>query len=76
MYVAYTFALLRESGDLFNPIFGLPPLVHVAQHVSTPVALVVSLLIGAILRLYPTFSFSDLYVPLFRCRTSSRRLVS
>lgn len=51
MYVAYTFALLRQQGALFNPIPGLPPLVHIADHLPTAVAMVVALIIAIILGL-------------------------
>ena len=48
MYTAYTFALLRQNGDLFNPIFGLPARIHVADDIPTVVAMVISLAIAAL----------------------------
>jgi branched-subunit amino acid ABC-type transport system permease component len=33
MYAAYTFNELRVSGELFNPVFGLPALVQEAADV-------------------------------------------
>lgn len=48
MYVAYTFALLRQDGDLFNPFFGLPARIHIADHVPTALAMLIALLVAAL----------------------------
>ena len=51
VYTTYTFAFLWVNGDLLNPIFGTKPFVHVASHISLPVALAISVVVAAILGL-------------------------
>lgn len=78
MYVAYTFALLRENGDLFNPIFGLPTRIHIADHISTAVALVLALVIAGILGLLTylcIFRFLRTALPISRVVASVGLLV-
>jgi branched-subunit amino acid ABC-type transport system permease component len=59
MYVAYTYALLTNDGDFFNPIVGLPARIHLASHVAAGPAMVISLAVGAVLG-------AVLYVLVFR----------
>jgi branched-subunit amino acid ABC-type transport system permease component len=51
MYVAYTYALLRQQGALFDPILGLPPLIHIANHIPTALAMVIALAVAGLLGL-------------------------
>ena len=51
MYVAYTFALLRQQGALFDPIPGLPPLIHIAHHIPTSVAMLMAMVVAVLLGL-------------------------
>jgi branched-subunit amino acid ABC-type transport system permease component len=51
MYGAYTFNDLRISGQLFDPIFGLPALVSVGGPVPVWLALLITIVICAVLGL-------------------------
>ncbi|MCW2525390.1 MAG: transporter [Pseudonocardiales bacterium] len=51
MYGAYTFNGLRTTGELVNPIFGLPARVKVSNPMTAWVALIVTALIGVIIGL-------------------------
>lgn len=67
MYGAYTFNDLRVSGQLFNPIFGLPALVSVGGPVPVWLALVITVVICAVLGLLS-------YVLVFRWLRNARAL--
>jgi branched-chain amino acid transport system permease protein len=51
MYVAYLFAALRQSGDYFLPVPGLPARLHLSHSVNFGVALILSLLTSVVLGL-------------------------
>ena len=51
MYAVYTYAELRDTGDLVIPVPGLPSRVHVGDHVPFTVALVSALACAALLGL-------------------------
>src|SRR6201994_1741074 len=51
MYAAYTYNSLRSAGALFNPIFGLPALVHLSGPMPVWLALLVTAVVSVVLGL-------------------------
>ncbi len=51
MYAAYVYDTLRDQGDYVLPLIGLPARIHLAESVSTPIAMVLALATAAVLGL-------------------------
>ncbi|HVV08393.1 ABC transporter permease [Amycolatopsis sp.] len=73
MYGAYTFNGLRTSGDLFNPIFGLPPEVHLGGPMPVWAALLITLAISVVLGL---LCYVLIFRPLRHARAVAKAVAS
>ncbi|HVW41151.1 MAG TPA: ABC transporter permease [Amycolatopsis sp.] len=73
MYGAYTFNGLRSSGDLFNPIFGLPAQVHLGGPMPVWAALLITLAISVVLGL---LCYVLIFRPLRHARAVAKAVAS
>ncbi len=73
MYAAYTYNSLRSAGALFNPIFGLPALVHLSGPMPVWLALLITAVVSMVLGL---LCYLIVFRPLRHARALAKAVAS